>query len=641
MPNMLLKKKIDEIREIVFPIDTKIIKKFQDILNPINFVTLLWSNISEKQFRSIFNDIFHPEDLNKVCQLLHEIYKWKIIDNQYKPKFGLEFKNTMDLALRNFIQFLDNKEIIEICTGFFRPNVWELVGEDFQNLYGMRILIGAEYEIPKDTTDRIQRVFQDLLRNKNQEVSANIEGLDDKDLSHLEKSSIIHRITIEDTSIDNWILTKSILDLLNFLKKDTVEVRLQKQPFQHGKLYLSGKMAYLGSSNFTRSGLISNTELNIQIQEKRLIKRLKNWYNERFKDGIPYKEELIQLIERSKFGNYPYTPFEVYMKIAFEQYKNDFLKIIEEGKIQLAQFQAEGASKALGAIKKFGGVMIADAVGLGKSFTAMAILENLKFHRGLVICPAQLRNKWEKFMEDFPACRVYSMEKMSLGLPRRQDETPMDYDVILIDESHNFRTRGTKRYNNLLTLLEHSTNPKVVLLTATPINISLIDLLNQMMLISGKGKGFGAIGIPDLQEYFKKIERGEADIDLIKQHLMVVHSRAMIRNRQKVHGVDIMLPNGVLIEFPDRTLTTVKYSIIPMTEEQLDEYNEELNNWREKIAELMEGYVSGEVTEKIKREILDLRPKSPSEVYYEGVFDILNDLNLVPFNLEKYKKTEY
>jgi len=52
--------------------------------------------------------------------------------------------------------------------------------------------------------------------------------------------------------------------------------------------------------------------------------------------------------------------------------------------------------KALGAINKFGGVMIADAVGLGKTFTAMAILENLKFHRGLVICPAQLRNKFNK-----------------------------------------------------------------------------------------------------------------------------------------------------------------------------------------------------------------------------------------------------
>ena len=100
-----------------------------------------------------------------------------------------------------------------------------------------------------------------------------------------------------------------------------------------------------------------------------------------------------------------------------------------------------------------------------------------------------------------------------------------------------------------------------------------------------------------------------------------------------------MLPNGVLIEFPDRTLNTVRYSIIPMTEEQLSEYNEELNNWREIIAELMEGYERGGVPEEKKRKILDLRPKSPSELYYEEVFDILNNLNLVPFNLERYKPT--
>ena len=628
-----LRKNIEILDEIVSEYEREILEKFEEKISPLNGIVQLWSSLTKDQFIELFKTCMKNSNLVNMCSILEEIYNWKIIDNQYRPEFGLDLRNTMDLAIKNLLKFLEKEEILDICTGFFSPSVWELIGDEFEKIHGTRLLIGNEYEIPKDSTERIQDVFQDMLRIKK-------EKNEKEELTHLEKSSIIHKSLIEDTSIDDFNLTQCILDLLSFLERDTVDVKLQKYPFQHGKLYLSNELAYLGSSNFTKSGLISNRELNIQIQDKKLLTKLKNWYDQQFENGTQYKDELIQLIQRSKFGNYPYTPFEVYMKIAFEQYKNDFLKIIEEGQIQLAQFQAEGASKALGAIKKFGGVMIADAVGLGKSFTAMAILENLKLHRGLIICPAQLRNKWEKFMEDFPACRVYSMEKMSLDLPRKQDETPMDYDVILIDESHNFRTRGTKRYNNLLTLLEHSTNPKVILLTATPINISLIDLLNQIILISGKGKGFSSIGIPDLQEYFKKIERGEADIDLIKQYLMVVHCRAMIRNRQKVHGVDIMLPNGVLIEFPDRTLNTVKYSIIPMTEEQLNEYNEELNNWREKIAELMNGYENGSVPEERKRKILDLRPKSPSEIYYEEVFDILNDLNLVPFNLEKYKKSE-
>jgi hypothetical protein len=630
MSNSNLRKKIDILEKLVIENSENIIEIFNHRVSPLNGIIQLWSSLSEEQFRDIFKGCMDDLELERVCLILEAIYSWKIIDNQYHPEFGVELKNTMDQAIKNLLEFLDDDEILDICTGFFSPTVWELIGNDFEQIHGIRLLIGNEYEIPKDSTERIQDVFQDLLRIKK-------EKHEKEELTHKEQSSIIHKSLIEDTSIDDFNLTQSILSLLKFLERESVDVRLQKHPFQHGKLYLNSKLGYLGSSNFTKSGLISNRELNILIQDKKLILKLKDWYNRQFENGTPYKDDLIKLIQRSKFGNYPYTPFEVYMKIAFEQYKSDFLKIIEEGKIQLAQFQAEGASKALSAMKKFGGVMIADAVGLGKSFTAMAILENLKFHRGLVICPAQLRDKWEKFMENFPACRVYSMEKMSLDLPRKQDDTPMDYDVVLIDESHNFRSSDTKRYKNLLTLLEHSTNPKLILLTATPINTSLIDLLNQMVLISGKGKGFGAIGIPDLREYFNKIEKREADIDLIKQYLMVVHSRAMIRNRQKVHGVDIMLPNGVLIEFPDRSLTTVKYSIIPMTEEDLDNYNKELNNWNEKIKESSLGNKNQNVSNEIKKQLLDIRPKSPSELYYEEVFDILNNLNLVPFNLERYK----
>ncbi|MBD3213067.1 MAG: hypothetical protein GF311_10710 [Candidatus Lokiarchaeota archaeon] len=85
-----------------------------------------------------------------------------------------------------------------------------------------------------------------------------------------------------------------------------------------------------------------------------------------------------------------------------------------------------------------------------------------------------------------------------------------------------------------------------------------------------------SIGIPNLKDYFKEIESGKADIDLLKQKLMVAHSRAMIRYRQKKHHVDIMLPNNVMIEFPNRELKTAHYSLIPMNEHELNQYNQEL-----------------------------------------------------------------
>jgi len=617
-----LNKSIKYLKDLIIPFENDIREKLKDNFDPLECLIHLWSSSNENEFKLLFKEKIENTKLERIIEILQQIYDWKLIDNQYDPEKDILQKNTMDYALKNLINFMEKDEILDICSGFFRPKVWELIGNDFQQLYGLRLLIGAEYEIPKDSTERIQKIFQELLK--------------DETKTHLEKSYSTHRMVIEDTSIDDWDLTTSIINLLEFLKKDTVDVRLQKFPFQHGKLYLLNNVAYLGSSNFTFSGLTNNTELNVQIQDKRLIKKLTNWYEKQYEQATPYKEILIDLIERSKFGNHPYSPFEVYMKIAFEQYKEDFVKIIEEGKIQLAQFQAEGASKAISAIKKFGGVMIADAVGLGKSFTAMAILENLKFYRGLVICPAQLRARWSGYMENFPACRVFSMEEMSLDLPRKQDSTPMDYDVILIDESHNFRTIGTKRHNNLLTLLEHCSNSKLILVTATPINTSLNDLYHQLMLICGRGQGFPSLGIQNLKEYFKKIEKDETAIDLIKQNLLVAHSRAMIRNRQKVHHVDIMLPNNTLIEFPERTLNTIRYSIIPMSEKQEREYQEKFELWKQSQVEIN----NNASNTSIQRNNIK-KPQTPSEEYYVFVFDTLDHLNLVPFNLERYKKEEF
>jgi len=630
-----LRESINELERLINNYKGDIIQKFKEGIDPLQGLIKLWSDLEEDQFINIFDGCIDDGHLKKICVILKDIYKWKIIDNQYKQgeKEQIRFRNTMDMALKNLLRFLDDDEGLDICTGFFRPNVWELIGEDFKKIYGIRLLIGNEYELPQDSTEKIQDVFQDLLRIKKKKTKK-------EELTHLEKSSVITKKILEEISIDDFNLTESIIELLKFLERPTVDVRLQSYPFQHGKLYLSNNLAYLGSSNFTKSGLQRNSELNIQIRDKRLLEKLKSWYDRQFENGTPYKQELIQKIKRSKFGNYPYTPYEVYMKMAFEQYKQDFLQIIEEGKIKLAQFQAEGASKALEVIKKFGGVLIADAVGLGKSFTAMAILENLKFDRGLVICPAQLRDKWKRYMYYFPACEVYSMEEMSREIPRR-DGIPKDYDLILIDESHNFRTRNTKRYNNLLTLLEHSSNPRLILVTATPINTSLEDLQNQLMLICGSGRGFPSIGVPNLKDYFKDIQEEKEDIDLLKQHLMVAHSRAMIRNRQKVHGIDIMLPNGVEIEFPDRSLDTIKYSIIPMNEESLNQYNEELEKWRNKMMEVAENTKEQSALRKKLDQLEFERPQSPSEEYYQDVFDNLESLKLVPFNLELYKEPEY
>ena len=108
---------------------------------------------------------------------------------------------------------------------------------------------------------------------------------------------------------------------------------------------------------------------------------------------------MIDILDRSKFGNHPYTPFQVFLKIVWELYKETLDVTPLSVEFGLAQFQLEGTNRAKRVLKKFGGVLVADAVGLGKTYIALALLKELRgeYHRAMVICPAQLAGRWEKW----------------------------------------------------------------------------------------------------------------------------------------------------------------------------------------------------------------------------------------------------
>jgi ERCC4-related helicase len=121
--------------------------------------------------------------------------------------------------------------------------------------------------------------------------------------------------------------------------------------------------------------------------------------------------------------------------------------------------------------------MVADAVGLGKTFVGKKLLELYAYYqrlRALIICPAQLQTMWEREIDEsrIPA-RVLSMER--LGQADLDVTRCADVEVILVDESHNFRNAGTNRYNNLAKIIGSGDPKRVILLTATPISNTLWD----------------------------------------------------------------------------------------------------------------------------------------------------------------------
>ena len=486
-------------------------------------------------------------------------------------------RHLLSSVLTSIITEHDQKKA-DIATGFFSPDVWNIIGEPFSQLTGLRLMLGKEPDMPVDRTGLVlARYFRRKLREE-------LEG------AELESGR-----------------SRMIDGLVMFLERESVQVRLFDDPFLHAKAYIFKKYSIVGSSNLTVNGLRHNSELNTVTSQGAVTKQLREeWFEPFWGRANDYKQELIDELKRSKFGTHPYTPFDVFIKVLFENFRESLgldQPKDERGVIDLAEFQAEGFRLSVQLLERFGSVMVADAVGLGKSFMGLSILEEYlirrraqfggRVPRGLVVCPAQLEKLvWRPLLERYgiPA-QVVSME--SLGREDFDWRPYAGFDVIVVDESHNFRNPGTGRYINLMRLLTGGRpDKKIALLTATPVNNTIWDFYQQVMLMTrGRDDAYAAYGVPSLRSFFNGVSRGTQEFYDLVEHSMVRRSRRDVRRRQE-RGEAVII-NGQEIRFPERTLHRVEYSL---TEQFGD--------------------------------------------FYQGLVGRIERLRLVAYNLEKYKSKD-
>src|SRR5207302_9627844 len=189
----------------------------------------------------------------------------------------------------------------------------------------------------------------------------------------------------------------------------------------------------------------------------RAIIDLEGWYERQWNDSRDFKTDLIDLLDASKFGRKEYTPYEVYMKALYEYFKDELGSEQQNptrSAVKLAEFQEDAVKKARKILARYDGVMIADSVGLGKTWIGKKLLEDYAYHlrqKALVICPASLRPIWERELADATiSATILSQEELG------REEFPAlqfaDADVVLLDESHNFRNRNAQRFCNLESL---------------------------------------------------------------------------------------------------------------------------------------------------------------------------------------------
>ncbi len=433
-----------------------------------------------------------------------------IVDNSVTGWTGLRYLEEWTGIARAF----------DIATGFFEIGALLALDGKWQSLEKIRVLMGAE------TTHRTRKALLDSVRTQ---VA---EALDQ---------------SIESSKQDNPFL-QGVPAVLKGLRSGQIECRVYNKGKFHAKTYIThaklevvGSQALVGSSNFTRPGLMENIELNVQIQTAGEVAQLQDWFEVHWNEAKEITDAVIETVERHTRS---YSPFEVYAKALQEFFRGHELTATEWDETrskmfhQLDRYQQEAYWALMKIARQYGGAFLCDGVGLGKTFVGLMLIERLVLHEGkrvVLFAPkATKEGVWEPHLRnwlphiggvgggaDFSNLAVFSHTDLhrKVGFPERFKRIAELADVVIIDEAHHFRNPGTRggdngrepsRYYRLYDLLDSTLRPKTVFMfTATPINNRLSDFRHMVELFTRREEAYFArtLGVNNLRAHVNRMEQ--------------------------------------------------------------------------------------------------------------------------------------
>ncbi|MBM3768581.1 MAG: helicase [Acidobacteria bacterium] len=366
------------------------------------------------------------------------------------------------------------------------------------------------------------------------------------EVAHRTKNAIAAALRARSERLDNSIEAEKEKDdfltgvpaIVDAIKAGKIAFRIYNKNKFHAKAYIThgrmdvvGSAALVGSSNFTRPGLTQNIELNVQITGTP-VGVLQEWYEEHWEEAEDVTEVMLKTIERHVLE---YQPFEVYAK-ALGQYLagreltvGEWEKNVSRIYKLLDGYQREGYGALIKIARKYGGAFLCDGVGLGKTFVGLMLIERLVLREKknvLLLVPKSARGPvWQTNLDQH-------LPELSLGvytnlvihnhtdLQRESLRPELEQlanrsDAIVIDEAHNFRNpgiagEGRREKSRYRVLQDIARGKETYLLTATPVNNSLLDLLHMIELYADEaGSKFAQapLGIHSLRGHFRSLEK--------------------------------------------------------------------------------------------------------------------------------------
>ena len=325
-------------------------------------------------------------------------------------------------------------------------------------------------------------------------------------------------------SEDAESIEEGVQKFIDWIKNEKLEIRAYPTANIHAKLYIItfkegdrdiGRVI-TGSSNFSQKGLVDNLEFNVELKTASDYKFAQKKFNQLWKDAVDVSEKYIETINNKTWLNNTITPYELYLKFLYEYFKDqisqtgDVFYKYTPVKFKKLEYQEQAVLNAKKILDEYGGVFISDVVGLGKTYIA-AMLANQLDGRNLVIASPVLLDdgnpgSWPNVFSDFKV----SADFESWGRMDKLIEKGMDkYNNVFIDEAHRFRTEDNITYEKLSQITR---GKRVILVTATPYNNSPRDILSQIKLFQ-KPKKSTIPNLPNLENFFSSLEKRLKGLD--------------------------------------------------------------------------------------------------------------------------------
>ncbi len=430
-----------------------------------------------------------------------------LLDNKKTGKLGDKLKEN-----------IEGRSKLSIITYLFSIYGFNALKKELLNVESVRLLLS---EPPTTTDDTLPPLFQGLSGDKFERRFQN----------KLTQTKIARECAV-------WLESKA-------------EIRAVTTPhtLNQNLFHIQNKgssAAIQGSSPFTTSGLgyskSDSHAMNMCLTDSASTKGLLEWFDTIWKNKNAVADIKQQLLDHLQAIIKDRSPKFIYFLILYNIFK-EYLGELDEEKIiktktgfkdtlvwnKLYKFQKDGVIGSIDKLEKHNGCIIADSVGLGKTFEALAVIKyyELRNDRVLVIAPKKLRENWTIYTVNDKR-NLLSADRFNFDVLNHTDMTRVrgmsgeinletlnwgNYDLVVIDESHNFRNnnaskKGITRYSRLMDeIIRAGVKTKVLMLSATPVNNRMNDLKNQVAFITeGVDHVFEDLGIASIEQTLKKAQ---------------------------------------------------------------------------------------------------------------------------------------